>query len=382
MKYLALIIPGLFLLSSSIKGQHARPDSTAGVAALDIKALTFVKNNEYFNPVKSSDLVLSTGLPWPVDKSVWIEGYTLTGFFFQPVLTYTLSSKVSLEAGGHFLKYSGHSQLKARPVLSASYRPSANTTLVMGTLSGSDKHKMFDPHFNREYLYTQYLEEGVQLLTHTEHIFNDAWLNWENFIFRNDTEREIFTFGESFRYTSPYFARNINIEIPLQLQFKHFGGQISDYPERVITFFNLAAGAKVIFDFPGITRAGIEYNHFLNRVIPSRPGDILSNGFASWTKLDFEIGNLSLCSSYWRAEDFYAPNGNGIYASVFDFNSGYIVHSREILAASVYLDALPEKNLGLFFGLDLYYDVSGERMDYSLALHLDFEKIFRLVNVK
>ena len=52
----------------------------------------------------------------------------------------------------------------------------------------------------------------------------------------------------------------------MQIQFKHFGGQISNYPEHVETFFNLAAGLRINFDLAQkkYGQAGIEYLQFIN----------------------------------------------------------------------------------------------------------------------
>ena len=59
---------------------------------------------------------------------------------------------------------------------------------------------------------------------------HDTWVSWENYIFKGDSTREIFTFGESFRYTSSPIADFVHFEVPVQLQLKHHGGQISNYP--------------------------------------------------------------------------------------------------------------------------------------------------------
>ena len=104
---------------------------------------------------------------------------------------------------------------------------------------------MLDPHFNKERIYNAFSEDGLQLMTTNKHIFSDSWLSWENYIFKGDAEREIFTAGESFRYTSPEVSGLITLEIPVQVQVKHFGGQISDYPEHVETYLNIAAGARI-----------------------------------------------------------------------------------------------------------------------------------------
>ncbi len=63
------------------------PKPQPGELSLRIKSISFIENNEFFNPI--------------------VEGYTLLGFFFQPELVYTPSAKVSLRAGAHILKYYG-----------------------------------------------------------------------------------------------------------------------------------------------------------------------------------------------------------------------------------------------------------------------------------
>jgi hypothetical protein len=382
MRHLAFAFIVFSLLFTDAGGQdgNEQADQTDELS-LSIKSLNFIRNNEYYNPIKPSDFILSNTPPWRVDKSLWIEGYTLTGFFFQPELIYSPSHKIKLRAGGHFLKYSGTGKFtRIRPVFSISLKLSEITTLKLGTLSGSDSHRMFDPHFNSERLYYAYVEDGLQLMTTNDHFFNDVWLSWENFIFRGDTTREIFTFGESFRYKSPVIANFVEIEVPVQMQFKHYGGQISDYPEHVTTFFNFAAGARVNADLGGkrYGRAGVEYIHFLNSVIPERKYNLINNGHASWLKFHYNYKVFYMGASYWKANDFYAPNGNGIYGSVFVFDSDYVVHRRKIINASANINLLPESYLELLFGFEVFYDVCEKRMDHALTLHLDFEKLFRI----
>lgn len=377
MRYPAVLIFCLFFLHSAMTGQTS--DSLNSLS-LSVRSVAFLKNNEYTNPINVSDFRISSGLPWPADKSEWIEGYTLTGFFLQPELVYNYN-RLSLRGGVHLLKYSGENQLQARPVFSTAVKLSESTILTIGTLNGSDSHKMFDPHFNSEKFYTSYVEDGFRLVTNTARVFNDTWLNWENYIFKGDSEREIFTFGESFRYKSAVFSKNLNIELPVQIQFKHFGGQISDYPEPVTTYFNFAGGARLNFNLHAI-QAGVEYTWFYNSNIPSRDENIINSGNASWFRFHIERGIFSSVTSYWYSRNFYAPHGNGIYANVYDFNSGYIIPERELITESVFISFFPEKFLNLLFGADFYYDTMEERLDYALTLHLDFNNIFRLTTFR
>ncbi|HEX2921297.1 MAG TPA: hypothetical protein VHO50_09050 [Bacteroidales bacterium] len=376
MRLAALFLFCLYLWPAKAGGQES--ESIADNFFVEVRSMAFIKNNEYFNPLGVSRFVISTGLPWPVDKSDWIEGYTLTGIFFQPELVYSPSDRISINGGIHLLKYSSENNFaQVRPVFSSSLKISENTTLRLGSTKGSDSHIMFDPHFNFERLYNDFVEDGFQLTTETDHVFNDAWLGWENYIFKAENEREVFTFGESFLYTSPLIRNQVEVVVPIQVQFKHFGGQISNYPEPVTTFFNMATGIRINYDFD-FAETGIEYIRFINSAFPSKPFFLLHNGNASWIRLHAKKGIISLSSSYWNAHDFFAPNGNAIYASVFDFTSNYIVHSRKLITGSASLDYPAADYLKLLLGIDMYYDTDFERMDYAVTLHLDFSKLFEL----
>jgi hypothetical protein len=384
MRYLAIAFLILFSNVSVLTGQ-AVGENAPGDLSLSIRSISFIKNNEYFNPISVSPFVLSGNLPWNIDKSLWVEGYTLTGFFFQPELVYKASDKITIKAGVHLLKYSGMTRFaRSLPLFSASLALSQNTVLTVGSLSGSEKHQMFDPHFDSERIYVANAEEGLQLKTINNHIFNDTWLNWENYIFAGDTTREVFTFGESFRYTSSPIADFLTVEFPVQAQFKHFGGQISNYPGHVTTFFNLAAGVRFNIEPRSKTlgKAGFEYLHFFNNVIPSREGDIITHGDAYWLRFHYEYRSIYAGVYYWNARNFYAPNGNGLYASVFKFNSDYSIPKREILTSCLYLNVLPKSFFGLFFGIDTYYDLIARHLDHALTLHLSLDKMFRITSLK
>lgn len=366
MRYRVLL---LILFTASLSSSYGQADEktaeSAGNLYMRIKTISFVKNNEYFNPVT--------------------EGYTLIGAFLQPELVYSPTGKINVSAGVHLLKYSGIGKFsQVRPVLSTSLKLSDKTTLTIGSLSGSDKHRLFDPHFDSEHIYSSNLEEGFQLTRNSEHLFTDTWINWENYIFRGDSTREIFTFGESLKYTSSKIGDIVDFEIPVQVQFKHFGGQISNYPEPVETFFNFAAGLRVNFDLAGkkYGQAGIEYLQFINNELNGESQSGITHGYASWTRFHYTWKSLYIGMAYWRAHNYFAPNGNYVYGCVSDYQSGVVVPDRKIITNFVYLTVLPESYLELFLGLETYYDVDLKRLDNAIALHLNFDRLIRLATLR
>jgi hypothetical protein len=283
------------------------------------------------------------------------------------------------------LKYYGTEKFsQVRPVFSTTLFFSDKTSLTLGTLSGPDKHHFFDPHFYSERLYNEYIEDGIQLTHINEHIFTDTWISWENYIFKGDSAREQFTFGESFRYTSSPIAEFIHLEVPVQLQLKHRGGQISDYPQHMESYINIAAGLRANFDLgeKRYGQAGIEYLHFFNK---DRDGDTISGisqGNASWIRLHYTYKAFRFETGYWRAHDFYAPNGNPIYGCVSDYQPGLVIHDRKIINNSLSVRFLPISSLEFYFGVDLYYDISLNRMDQAYTIHLNFDKLINLLSSK
>ena len=356
----------LYITANNISGQIAgefKPQP--GDLSLRIKSLNFIQNNEYFNPV--------------------IEGYTMLGFFFQPELVYTPSGKVTLRAGAHLLKYYGTEEFsRIRPVFSTTLYFSEKTSLTLGTLSGPDKHQFFDPHFNKERLYNEYVEDGIQLTHVNDHIFTDTWISWENYINKGDSTREQFTLGESFRYISSSIADFIRLEVPVQLQLKHRGGQISDYPQQMESFINMAAGLRINFDLgqKRYGQAGIEYLQFVNKLTEGDTISGISHGNASWVRLHYSYKAFRLETGYWNAHNFYAPNGNPIFGSVSDYQPGLVIPNRRIITNSASIRFLPAGSLELYFGVDLYYDIDLQRVDQAYTIHLNFDKLINLLSSK
>lgn len=358
---LLLVLPLSTFSLLQLNGQTENVSETnKGNLYIGIRNINFFKDNEYYSPV--------------------IEGYTLVGYFFQPTLVYQPSEKVILKAGVHLLDYAGTKGFTiAKPVFSTTFNFSERTSLTIGTLNGSDKHQMLDPHFDFERIYSAYSEDGFEFLTQNDHFFNDTWINWENFIFKGDTTREVFTFGQSFKYKTGEIADKFNFEFPVQFQAKHKGGQISNYPQEVETFLNIAAGPRVNFDILGkrYGTVGLDYLRFIFKQVPPEEMAI-NNGYANWYRFHYTYKELYLMAGYWKSHNFFAPNGNTIYSSFSDYQAEVVVPDRKILTCSLYFTFKPADSLELFLGFDDYYDLIRKRSDFALALHLSFDKLIHL----
>jgi len=356
----------LFLCVLPVSGQDNPGGSGSdGDLYLNFRNTNFVRNNEYSNPI--------------------IEGYTLIGWFIEPELVYRPTGKAEIRLGAHLLSYSGTNKFSlVKPVFSTSWHFSDNTRFTIGSLSGSDEHSLFDPHFNGERIYNAFSEDGLQLVTLNEHIFSDTWLRWENYIFRGDAEREIFTAGESFRYISPEISGLITLEIPVQIQVKHLGGQISDYPEQVETYLNLAAGGRVSV---ALSRrkdisAGAESIFFMGNCLTDNAPSGVGRGYAGWHKLFFSCRIGELEAGYWSSHDYYAPDGNFIFGSVSRRYDNLVIPERKLITGSLNIRLPHSDFFEFFFGFDGYYDTDLKRFDNAMTLHIKVDKLIRIASLR
>lgn len=365
MKYLVPVLALLFSISATTFAEKGGFPADTGIISFHFKNLNFVKDNEY--------------------SSAIIEGYTLIGYFIQPSFVWTPGERVSLALGVQILNYSGTDKIRSPALIfSTSFKVSKTTTLTLGTYDGGEKHRMADPIYDRERMYRSYTESGGRLISESKFFFNDVWLNWENFIFRGDTTREIFHLGESFNYVSPSFGGGFNLEIPIQMNFKHLGGQISDYPEHVESFFDGSAGLRINYEINNgkLGSIGIEYRQFRFQYISAHGTFPIKSGDAFWLRLHYNFRSLYFGTYYWKSHNFYAPDGNQIYSSVSTHEAGTIVPDRSIWTNSFYYKIHPLPYFELFAGIDTYYDLRHRHMDTLLALHLCFDKFIRIGRLK
>jgi hypothetical protein len=365
MKRLALLSFLIFLFPLLIAQQSDKNIPEPGTLSIGIKSLSFVKDNEYLNPIT--------------------QGYTMIGFFIQPALVYSPGKKFTLALGTHIAGFAGADGLeKPELVFSSIWNITSQTRLIIGTLDGSDKHRMDDPVFHSEKLYTAFTENGIRIVNDYDHIFSDVWVNWENFIKKGDTTRESFTGGISFRYNSSVPGKIFSLEVPVSGIFKHYGGQVSNYDGEAETYFNASAGIRINADPWGgrYGKAGIEFTQLLYSELTNWGNAGLTDGRATWIRFYYDYKILKFCSSYWKSHDFYAPNGNPIYSSISDFQQGVFVHDREMWTNSIFLRFTPGGYFEFLAGFETWYDTGFKRVDNAITIHLRFDRIIRLAAVK
>ena len=211
--------------------------------AVDIEGLAFFKDNEYGGEHS--------------------KGYTLPGFWLRPRLTYQPINAIRLELGAHALVFDGAnkypcyayhdiarwkgSQYQSGFHILPFFRATAvwkKTTFVLGDIYGGASHGLMEPLFAPELNLTQDPEMGFQLLHRRRRYTLDAWINWQSYIFEEDTHQEAFTVGVAQRIAlSPATAR-LQFYIPIDIIVQHRGGEqdLPQYELGVQTLVNGGAG--------------------------------------------------------------------------------------------------------------------------------------------
>ncbi len=231
-------------MATLMAAEDSRIDSThTRQLAVEIEGLTFFKDNEY--------------------EGRHTHGYSLPGFWLRPRLTWQPLSALRLELGAHALVFDGANkypcyayhdighwkgnQYQRGAHVLPFFRATAvlgKTTFVLGDIYGGAAHGLMEPLFAPEVNLTQDPEMGVQIMHCRRHFNMDVWLNWQSYIFEEDTHQEAFTVGLSLRHWIGRGLGRVKWYIPVDVVVQHRGGE-QDLPELelgVQTLCNAGAG--------------------------------------------------------------------------------------------------------------------------------------------
>ncbi|MBR6142398.1 MAG: hypothetical protein IKQ37_11685 [Bacteroidaceae bacterium] len=226
---------------------------TADVRALkvELESISFFRDNEFSGRLA--------------------DGYSLPGLWVQPKLTYMPLRQIKLELGLQALIFNGANRYpnyvyhdialwKGNQYTSGAhllpwFRAQADfrrLSIVLGNIYGGQNHGLIEPLFNPETNLTQDPEMGFQLLWDRPHLHADIWLNWQSYIFREDTHQEAFTVGTTWRIMpgksnvqcSMFNVQRskVNVYLPIQLVAQHRGGEQNVWNRNVQTIWNASAG--------------------------------------------------------------------------------------------------------------------------------------------
>ena len=310
-----------------------------------------------------------------------VEGYTLTGYFINPTLSYIPHSKIKIDAGIHLLKYSGvDNYTKNFPIFRVQYQATDKLKIVLGSLYGTTNHNLIEPIFHYEKYYTENNENGVQFLLKNKRLQSDIWINWQNFIFHGDTEQEELTGGMSNYLRLNKKDSRHKLGLPFQLVAVHRGGQINETPAYMVTRLNIAAGISYEFQIRRKWIQSIGTSHYYLSFTDMSPTKTLPYimGYGYYSQYFVRNKNLQLELSYWYGDYYTSERGAPIYRTVSTKYSNLGVGQRALGITKLSY----EKNIfnQIYFGarLETYWDFFDYQLDYCYGIYLKYNGRFLL----
>jgi hypothetical protein len=332
---------------------------------LRIENSNFLKNNEYFNDI--------------------VEGYTLIGYFFNPKLVYYPTKNTRLEAGAHFLKYSGVDQFsKVLPTFSFHYQPSKSVEIILGTLNGTTNHQLVEPIFKYEYFFTDNVENGLQFLFGSKHIKSDIWINWQQFIFKDEDKQEIFTLGLSNRFFINKQNSLHSFSIPLQILYVHHGGEINEPPKPVTTRNNATLGLNYTYKPQNsfIKSALIESSYVSFKDMSSEYLLPYIIGYGIYTMGNLKVSYFDLQVTHWYGNFYLSERGDPIFTSLSTYHQGYVEPKRALITSRLLFEKSIIKGLDIGAGFETYSDLYNYTMDYWYMFYINFNRDFFIKKFK
>jgi len=371
MKLYLIFLSFLFVIPSFSQSEDLLVTSDSTVfpvnsLSLQIKDLSFIKNNEYFNLIA--------------------DGYTLFGNKLNVEGVYTPHSHYDLTAGIMLLKYYGLDDFSAAiPYLSLRIHEK-NHTYYFGKLYTEDHHHLsrqlyaFERHLDK-----RSIENGIEYRYNSRNWLSDTWLEWEHFIQKYDDKRERLNFGHYSAYT--YISKQWKLSIPFQIYLHHRGGQINMRTSQTaglnnaLVVANMALGGEWKRNLSSDDYAGIRIDAFWHFINSDNTEEFyFDRGKAFQGQIFYQNKTFRFNVNYWKSDKFISSKGDDMFQSVsrridkyMDKNNkpahifaSHTEPDRELLYLDFNYKKEIFKDLFLAFSTDIFYQLNASRIDTDL----------------
>jgi hypothetical protein len=308
-----------------------------GELSVEVDNMTFFKDNEF-------------------DGTTVISGYTLPGLWIQPKLTYQPLGNIKLELGCHALIYDGAYKFPSYAYHDISvwkgsqYQKGAHVLpyfrgqvalnrlqLVFGDIYGGSNHQLIEPMYNPELTLTADPEAGFQFIYDAPAWHLDTWLNWQSFIFKQDSHQEAFTVGISSRVRLNKENSAVHCYIPTQITIQHRGGEeLEERDYQVQTLMNGAVGVGVDWNLKRklLKKVNVEVDGL---AYYQQSGDLwpFDSGTALYANATLNFGDLNVGAGYFYCHNFISLFGSAFFGSASIKDEGAVYRNPSTALLSV-----------------------------------------------
>lgn len=322
-------------------------------------SFSFLKNNEYFGNIA--------------------DGYTLFGNQFSPKFIYHVAPNVTIEGGAYLWKDFGNEKFTTiQPIFSVRVQKDSSQFLF-GNLEGNLNHHLVEPMLNFERVILNRQENGLQYTKRNAKTFFDSWIDWQSMIYKGSAFQEAIFAGFSWNKKIIRKPR-LTVSLPLQMTFKHKGGQISTDSNQVVTNINTALGLEVDYTINGFLKNIKLQNYWLGFVHNAGNHPYFANGNGLYLNLSTQTRVLNLMVSYWKGNSYLSDTGGDLYQSVGNVykNPNVIEKNRQLLIFRVMKDWKIIDNVALTFRFEPYLDLNNHTFEHAESLFLTYRQVFNI----
>lgn len=312
------VMPVFSQVEERVYKRDYKIDTTnCGSLCLELDNISFFKDNEFGGTV--------------------MKGYSLPGVWLQPKVVYYPLKNIKLELGMHALIYSGaykypnfayhdiafwkgwqyQKGAHVLPFFRAQVAFS-RLNLVLGNIYGASTHELIEPLYHPELTLTADPEMGIQVLYDSHRWHLDAWVNWQSYIFEEDTHQEAFTVGLSNRLFYNSQESRFHFYSPIQVTLQHRGGeQDTLLTNSVQTLMNGAVGIGTTWNIHGKVLKRVNWEMDILGYY-QQAGNLwpYDKGLGFYTALYADLKNVRLKAGYSLSRDFISLFGIPYFGSV------------------------------------------------------------------
>ncbi len=302
--------------------------------------LGFWHNTEYFGPL--------------------VEGATLFGLQVLPRLHYQMSPKTSFSAGVFVRRDFGHPDFsQVEPFFRLEYNHKGFSA-ILGSLRGSLTHGLSEPIFDYRRVITHRMENGLQLLYHTQRLQADLWIDWRKMIYDRSP------YQEEFHQGMVAVCKLVDgLALQGQSLLVHRGGQIQDTALKAPAETRLNASLGMNWH----RQWGRNSVHIQGHALHYQASRTQGNGWLGFVGVAF--GGWQINASYWCGYGFENPLGMPLYGST---PVGQPPKARYLAERKlVFLRLIRELSLGSGQAMAIrivpYYDIGLDMLEYATEFY-------------
>lgn len=318
-----------------------------------LKGFSYFKNNEYFNEI--------------------VKGQTFFGNQFTPKLQWQAGEKWQINGGIFIAKEFGNNEkFSATPIYHIQYKHN-NLQFIFGNLKGDLQHKIIEPLYNFERIFSsKRIEEGMQLIFNNKKIYADTWVNWLLKERDNSTTRNEKIEGGAVIHLNFLGDNYFKIKAISNSMVYHQGGQNFGSPFSTYTTLHQSLGLNLSYELEKgsfVQKISTE-NHF---IVHQTQSDSLGfpNGNAQYYNLTTNTKWGDFVLSYWYGKNFINPMGGDLFSGVSRWQN-YKEENRKLIMLRWMKNIYWDDNIAFTLRAEPYYDLNRELLEYSFTIGVNY----------